>query len=290
MSTEDDGTPVVPGNTAAAPAAAPTNYRRAPPALKLEVQSYVMWRKDVEIWCLLTSLPAEKQGLELYMSLDQKFKAFVNLSVQVLNKADGVATLLKKLDELLLRDKDTLSYEAFENFDRFYKSDNMSMVEYINKFDQLYNKAAEYDLTMGSSVLACLLLKHASLSDNDIKIVRSSLQALDYPSMKKQLLAISEKTVLSSRCSDSSSNEAAGPQFQPASKRIKTEESYDEEAFWNSSGQNRDFRGRGTFRGRGGYSGRGGRGGYSGRGGRNRSRSSGPPGHVDPVTGNVSKC
>ena len=42
------------------------------------------------------------------------------------------------------------------------------MIEYINKFDQLYNKADEYDLTLGTGVLAFLLLKGASLSRNDI--------------------------------------------------------------------------------------------------------------------------
>ena len=265
-------------------------YQRAPPVLKLEVQSYVMWKRDVEIWKLLTSLPANKQGLDLYMSLDQKFKAFVNLPVSELSAADGVDKLVKKLDEILLRDKDTLAFEAFENFDGFFKTVSMSMVEYVNKFDQLYNKAAEYQLTMGSSVLACLLLKHASLSDNDIKIVRSSLQALDYPTMKKQLLAISEKNVLSARSQASSSRELTGPQFLPPPKKIKQEESFDEEVHWNSSEQNHEYRGgnggRGGFRGRGGYSGRGGRG--RGRGGGRNGGSRQNP--IDRETGNITKC
>ena len=35
------------------------------------------------------------------------------------------------------------------------------MVEYINKFDQLYYKTAEYDLTLGTGVRVYLLLKGA---------------------------------------------------------------------------------------------------------------------------------
>ena len=34
---------------------------RAPPPLKLDVQPYLMWKKDVEIWQLLTSMSKEKQ-------------------------------------------------------------------------------------------------------------------------------------------------------------------------------------------------------------------------------------
>ena len=125
------------------------------------------------------------------MSLEQKYKAFVNLSVADLREADGVDKIIAKLDELLLRDKDTLAFEAYERFDSFRKVGEMTMVEYINKFDQLYNKAAEYDLTLGTGVLAFLLLKGASLPSNDVKIVRSSLSKLDYTSMKKQLLSVS---------------------------------------------------------------------------------------------------
>ena len=125
---EDDAEGGNGGNSkpAAAVAEATTSvkYQRAPPVLNLEVQSYVMWKKDVEIWRLLTTLPANKQGLELYMSLEQKYKAFINLPVATLSSGDGADQLIKKLDELLLRDKDTLSYEAFENFDRFVKTDS----------------------------------------------------------------------------------------------------------------------------------------------------------------------
>ena len=75
---------------------------RTPPPLKLDFQPYLMWKKDVEIWQILTSLPKEKQGLDLYMSLEQKYKQFVNLTVQELSAVTGVESIIAKLDELLL--------------------------------------------------------------------------------------------------------------------------------------------------------------------------------------------
>jgi hypothetical protein len=275
---------------------------RAPPPLKLDVQPYLMWKKDIEIWQLLTSLPTEKQGLDLYVSLEQKYKAFVNLSVAELKQSTGVEKILDKLDELLLKDKDTLAYEAYKQFDMFRKVGEMSMVEYINKFDQLYNKAAEYDLTMGTGVLAYLLLKGASLSNNDIKIVRLSLPKLDYSSMKKQLLSVSASCV-----SAAVNEEVGGPSLLPPQKKVKTED-FTDEAQWNSSN-----RGRGGYHGsstRGAFHGNPSRGGYqgsSGRGrgnhfasrGRGRGRGVGGMGrgnatvHQNPIdyaTGNPMKC
>ena len=267
------------------------SHNRAPPPLKLELQPYLMWKKDVQIWQLLTSLSKEKQGLELYMSLELKYKQFVNLTISELSEQTGVDKILEKLDELLLQDKDTLAYEAYERFDKFHKGESMSMVEYINRFDQLYNKAAEYDLTMGTGVLAYLLLKGASLSNNDIKMVRLSLPKLDYSSMKKQLLSVSNNIGTVSE----NYNSLSGPSLIPPEKKIKLED-FSDEAHWNDSYN----RGRGGYRG--GYRGnssraRGnnfssrGRGRGRGIGGLGRgSSSNNRPNPVDPATGNPMKC
>ena len=68
----DDDQVAVPSATVATTV---TKVHRAPPVLNLELQSYVMWRKDIGIWQLLTSLPKNKQGLDLYMSLKQSYKS-----------------------------------------------------------------------------------------------------------------------------------------------------------------------------------------------------------------------
>ena len=114
-----------------------THVHRAPPAMKLETQPYMLWKKDVQIWQALTSLPKNKQGLDVYMSLESRYKDFVGLSIQQLSADDGVDLILNKLDELLMPNKDTLAYETFENFYNFCKEPTMSMVEYISVFNIL---------------------------------------------------------------------------------------------------------------------------------------------------------
>ena len=264
-----------------------THVNRAPPTMKLESQPYMMWKKDVQIWQALTTLPKCKQGLDVYMSLESKYKAFVGLSVDELSADDGVKSILDKLDELLMPDKDTLAYETFELFYNFRKQSSMSMVEYVSVFDQRYNKAAEYENTIASSALAFLLLKHAQLSENDVKIVRTSIPKLDYPSMKKQMLSISEKSYPSA----SSSSEASGPRLIPPEKRVKTEEneSFDE-VNWNYNS-----RGRGRSSSRGRRGGGGGRSRSSSRGassnrGSSRGRSNQRQNAIDPATGTPYEC
>ena len=61
-----------------------TYSNRAPPTMNLEKQPYTMWKKDIQIWQVLTSMPKNKHGLDVYMSLDAKYKAFVNLKIEEL--------------------------------------------------------------------------------------------------------------------------------------------------------------------------------------------------------------
>ena len=186
-----------------------THVHRAPPPMKLENQPYMLWKKDVQIWQALTSLPKNKQGLDVYMSLESRYKDFVGLSIQQLSADDGVDLILNKLDDLLMPNKDTLAYETFESFYNFRREPTMSMVEYISVFDQRYNKAAEYGNTIASSALAFLLLRHGNLGQNDVKIIRASIPKLDYPNMKKQLLSVAHNSFSST----SGSNESSGPRL-----------------------------------------------------------------------------
>ena len=171
--------------------------------------------------------------------------------------------------------KDTLAYETFESFYNFRKESTMSMVEYISVFDQRYNKAAEYENTIASSALAFLLLNHAKLGENDVKIVRASIQKLDYPSMKKQLLSVAQNSFSSA---SGSQEGAAGPRLLPPEKRVKVEESESEEVNLNWS-----------YRGRGGR-GRGKRGRSSSRGNSFRGRDGQRQNPIDPNTGTPYKC
>ena len=78
---------------------------KVPPKFEDESE-YEAWKKDVEIWCLLTDLSEEKQALAIHLGLTGRARmASSELSVKELSDKTGVKALLTKLDSMFLQDK-----------------------------------------------------------------------------------------------------------------------------------------------------------------------------------------
>ena len=54
---------------------------------------------------------------------------------------------------------------ALENFETFKRPENMKRTDYLNKFEQLYNKTKSYGTQMLENILAYQLLKSANLPE-----------------------------------------------------------------------------------------------------------------------------
>ena len=71
------------------------------PPIFLEDSSYESWEKSVKLWQLVTNLKAEQQGPALVLALTGKAKDIVlELEIDVLKSAQGVKTILEKLQEI----------------------------------------------------------------------------------------------------------------------------------------------------------------------------------------------
>ena len=66
----------------------------------------------------------------------------------------------------------------------------MSIVDYLNEFEQLYNQIKHYDMELPTGVLAYRILKNANITHKKHQLVRVTLTLLTYENMKKQLKAI----------------------------------------------------------------------------------------------------
>ena len=107
-----------------------------------------------------------------------------------LNKNDGMTTLVGKLDNLFLKEAKDCAYEAYQNFDSFYKSDEMIMTDYIIEFEQRYSKSKRYEMTLPDAVLALKLLDNASLTVKERQLALKSSADLTFVSMKSALRRI----------------------------------------------------------------------------------------------------
>ena len=89
------------------------------PSPSRDSDDYEAWKNDVETWSSVTDIIEENKVVEVHLSLSFKArKALSELKSSELKHADGMKTLLTKLDRLFLQvpnGKCFNAYLAFEN-------------------------------------------------------------------------------------------------------------------------------------------------------------------------------
>ena len=53
---------------------------------------------------------------------------------------DGLNTLITKIKTLYAKDINALTYMTYDQFENFKRSDEMTIVDYVNEFERLKNK------------------------------------------------------------------------------------------------------------------------------------------------------
>ena len=163
---------------------------KAPPALS-KCSSYETWLKEIKIWQKFTDLKPDKQGPAIFLTLEGRAReAVLELDVDEIGDAKGVENIVQKLNGLYAKDKTQSAYEAYDSFEKFRRPSDMSVSDYINKFERLHSKVKKYGSEMSSDILAYRLLKSANLSEQHEQLARATITKFDYESMKTQLKKI----------------------------------------------------------------------------------------------------
>ena len=132
----------------------------------------------------VTELDDKQQGPAIYLSSPFNVcQACIDIIVLLLNSENGLKILLDKIKSLYVKDVHSLVYMAYDKFE-------MSIVDYLNEFEQLYNQIKHYDMELPTVVLAYRVLKNANITHEKQQLVCTTLTLLTYESMKKQLKAI----------------------------------------------------------------------------------------------------
>ena len=89
----------------------------------------------------MTDLEPKKQGPVVYLPLLDKIRKSCNdVSVQDLNKDDGLNVLINKIRSLYAKEMNALAFMAYDKFENSRRSDNMNIIDCINEFEQLNNQ------------------------------------------------------------------------------------------------------------------------------------------------------
>ena len=131
-----------------------------PPVLD-QIKEIEEWFQELAIWQSMTDLEPKKQGLVVYLSLPDKIRKSCNdVSVQDLNKDDGLNVLINRIKSLYAKDMNALAFMAYDKFENF-----MNIIDYINEFEQLNNQVKHFEMELPTGVLAYKVLKNANLSN-----------------------------------------------------------------------------------------------------------------------------
>ena len=217
-----------------------TNFKNPPPLT--DATGYEEWKNEVKMWQLVTDLDKSKQALALALSLSGQYrKVGREVPTDQLYQDNGVDTLLTKLDENFLKETADRAYESFENFDNFCR-ENRDMSDYIVEFERAYNKAAGFGMKLPDSVKAYKLLRMATLSPGDRRLVLANCENLDYPTVRSSL-----RRTFGDRQSTTSSG---GPALIKEEPVFVTQDASKNEVLF-TGGRPGTARGRGGFRRRG---------------------------------------
>ena len=111
-----------------------------------------------------------KQGIAIALSLTEETacsiheKIFDKLSITQLKADAGFETLKEFLDEKLKKEGTADSWDKFNDFEEFNRTDTMGIKDYISIFDLKYKKIGKLNINLPSKIFAFELLKHANLN------------------------------------------------------------------------------------------------------------------------------
>lgn len=276
-----------------------SNYK-TPPAFS-EKKPYNRWVDEVKAWIALTDLDVKKQGLAIALSLPEedgssiRDQVFSEISVDDLQKEDGVKTLIEFMDNIYKQDALSEAYEAYAEFDRYKRSNDASMDMYVGEFEKLYNRTKKYKMDLPESVLAFKLLESANLEKKDRQLVLTGVNYCESATLFKQM-GNSLKKFFGKQAMASGDGAMASSRIKVEPAMIAEEEAYFTRPNTWSGNRKGNFGGKPWYNGRGrGQSDRwggnnGGRRGF--RGGRGGDSENGSAKKINPPgpDGNPLRC
>ena len=170
-----------------------SNYK-APPRMDEEC-TYERWKKEILLWEVFTELKEEKRAPAICLSLTGKAReAALELPVEKLTKKTGVQELRLKLDSLFLKDSDQRMYAAYDKFEKFKRTTDMNINDFIIEFEKRNAKLIEHKIVLPDPVLAYRLWNSSEIGSDKEQLARATIATLTYDIMKNQLRKIFDDT------------------------------------------------------------------------------------------------
>ena len=164
---------------------------KGPPVLK-EDRSYSQWKHELSAWVLLTDLEKKKQGIAVYLNgLEGKYKELISkLPIADLNKDEGVTLITNALYIYCESNEAQRAYTTYEKLHTFRRSSETPISESLLSFDSLVCDMKAMKIELPTTVLAYHVLIAMNIGEDNEKLARATVSALEYPNMVTKIKAI----------------------------------------------------------------------------------------------------
>ena len=98
-----------------------------------------------------------------------------------------------------MEDGSSPAYEAYKKTEKFSRPHEISLSDYVTKFEQLHQVAENHDMEVLDGVLAYRLLNNANLPGEKIQLIWATANKIKYKIMKEQLKKVFTRLSLGKR-------------------------------------------------------------------------------------------
>ena len=167
------------------------SHALAPPDYDESKTTWREYKKEIEVWSSLTSLPKDKHGPALWMALKGKAKEAVKeMEINDIKDENGLEVMIQKLDDLFKTDDNQAAYLAYRDFENLIRPVEMSFQDFVIKFEASNNDIKRYKMILPDGVLAYRFLHSANLKDDEMKLCRATISEFTYDEMKRKVLSL----------------------------------------------------------------------------------------------------
>ena len=162
---------------------------KSPPGFNRSTDEYDKWKKKFDVWQLITEVPKARQGGLLILKLDDTTQDEVLEQIQMDEIAadDGIKKVIDILDKLFKKDASITAFELYENFVTYTRPQNCSISEYCHEFHRRHQKVKAIGAVLPEPVLAYHLLKSSNISEQGMRLVKTTISKMTYDEMSAQL-------------------------------------------------------------------------------------------------------
>ena len=162
-----------------------------PPIFDETKMTWREYKKEIEVWSMLTNLAKQKRGPALWMSLKGKAKeAIKEMDLNEIKAENGLDEMIRRLDEIFKTDNNQAAYMAYKNFETFIRPQEMSFQDFVIKFEALNSQLKRYNMILPDGVLAYRFLHSSNLKEEDMKLCRATISEFKYSDMKNRVLSM----------------------------------------------------------------------------------------------------